>query len=131
MATTSGMTSPSRRENQRNRNSRGACERTGDQGRSGHMGLEAVTQSEQDAEEAGGQSAQQEHRPRRVPVHGPHLDGGQQGMHNKVTQVQVPAKKSGDSIASTAEPQSTLGIVFLIILAARPSVWTVAVATQH
>src|SRR5713226_4992879 len=105
MATTSGMTSPSHRENQRNRNSRGACERTGDQGRSGHMGLEAVTQSEQDAEEAGGQSAQQ-------------------GMHNKVTQVQVPAKKSGDSIASTAEPQSTLGIVFLIILAARPSVWT-------
>ena len=40
-----------------------------DQGRSGHMGLDAVAQAEQDAEEAGGQSAQQNRRPCGVPVH--------------------------------------------------------------
>jgi hypothetical protein len=48
------------------------------------MGLEAVTQAEQDAEEAGGQSAQQKGRSCRVPVHGERQDqpGGQQGMHD-------------------------------------------------
>jgi hypothetical protein len=45
---------------------------------------EAVTQAEQDAEEAGGQSAQQKGRSCRVPVHGERQDqpGGQQGMHD-------------------------------------------------
>ena len=53
------------------------------------------------------------------------------GLVHEVTQVHVPTKKSGGSIASTAEPQSTLGMVCLNILAARPSVWTAAVVTQH
>jgi hypothetical protein len=64
--------SPSRCEDQRNRDGRDACERAGDHGRPGHMGLETVPQSEQDAEEAGGQSAQQKHRSCCVRVHGQH-----------------------------------------------------------
>jgi predicted RNA-binding Zn-ribbon protein involved in translation (DUF1610 family) len=34
------------------------------------------------------------------------------GLVHEVTQVHVPTKKSGGSIASTAEPQSTLGMVY-------------------
>src|SRR5258705_4639474 len=48
-----GQASPARRDDQRNHEADDARERADDQGRSGDMGLEAVPQAEQDAEEAG------------------------------------------------------------------------------
>jgi heterodisulfide reductase subunit B len=43
------------------------------------------------------------------------------GLAHEVTQEHVPAKMSGDLIAPTAEPQSILGMAFLIIPTGRRS----------